>query len=297
MLSTPFSPMLPDALAMNAPAANDQPIDRYAVIGNPIRQSKSPLIHASFAQTMGHTLSYTAIEGPLDGFAPTVLAFAHGGGLGMNVTAPFKLEAFALATHKLERAARAGASNALKFEGSKILAENFDGLGLVNDIQRNLGLSLRGKRVLMLGSGGAARGALLPLLNAQPDALVLANRTAAKAEALTASFANDGPIQGCGLHDLQGERFDVVLNATSASLNGALLDVPASVFKPDGIAYEMVYGQGLTPFLKLARRAGVGRLADGVGMLVEQAAEAWVWWRGVRPPTQAVIQQITVPLV
>lgn len=278
---------------MNAAA----PIDRYAVIGHPISQSKSPLIHASFAKTMGHTISYTAIEAPLDGFATTVLSFAQSGGLGMNVTAPFKLEAFAMATHKMERAERAGATNALKFEGSHIIAENFDGLGLVNDIERNMSFSLRGKRVLMLGAGGAARGALLPLLNAKPDVLVLANRTPAKAMALAASFANEGPIQGCGLADLQGERFDVVLNATSASLTGALPDVPASVFKPDGIAYELVYGKGLTPFLTLAKTAGVARVADGVGMLVEQAAEAWVWWRGVRPPTQAVIQQITVPLV
>ncbi len=282
---------------MNAPANHDLSIDRYAVIGNPIHQSKSPLIHAAFAKAMGHTLSYTAIEGPLDGFAQAVHAFAQSGGLGMNVTAPFKLEAFELATHKLERAERAGAANALKFEGSNMLAENFDGLGLVRDIEHNLSVNLRGKRVLMLGAGGAARGALLPLLNARPDALVLANRTADKARSLAASFANAGPVQGCGLNDLRGERFDVVLNATSASLTGDVPDVPASVFRADGMAYEMVYGKGLTPFLTLAKSAGVARLADGVGMLVEQAAEAWVWWRGVRPPTQAVIQQITVPLV
>ncbi len=271
--------------------------DRYAVIGNPIRQSKSPLIHSAFAAATGQTLEYTAIEGPLDGFAKAVLAFRDAGGRGMNVTAPFKLQAFDLATHKLERAERAGATNCLKFEGDRITAENFDGLGLVNDIERNLGVKLRGKRVLMLGAGGAARGAMLPLLQALPSALVLANRTQAKAESLAQSFANAGPVSGCGLDDLKGERFDIVLNATSASLTGALPAVPTSIFAPDAVAYEMVYGKGLTPFLTLAKNAGVIHLADGVGMLVEQAAEAFAWWRGVRPETQAVIKQLTVPLV
>ncbi len=272
-------------------------IDQYAVIGNPISQSKSPLIHTAFAKATGQALHYTTVEGPLDGLAAAVLAFRDAGGRGMNVTAPFKLQAFDLATDKLERAHRAGATNALKFEGDRIVAENFDGIGLVNDLQNNQGAPLRGKRVLMLGAGGAARGALLPFLNAKPSELVLANRTKFKAQELAASFANEGNITACGLDDLSGERFDVVLNATSASLSGTMPAVPASVFANNAIAYELVYGKGLTPFLKLAQSAGVTRLTDGVGMLVEQAAEAFAWWRGVRPDTQAVIKQLTVPLV
>ncbi len=272
-------------------------LDTYAVIGNPIAHSKSPLIHAQFAADTGQSMTYTAIEGPLDSFAAAVDAFRAAGGCGMNVTAPFKLQAFDIATHKLERAQRAGASNALKFDGNDIVADNFDGIGLVHDLQKNLGLALKGKRVLLLGAGGAARGALLPFLQAAPQTLVLANRTKSKAEALAREFTAVGRVEGCGYDDLAGSRFDIVLNATSASLTGALPPVPTSVFGADTLAYELAYGQGLTPFLKLAQGAGVTRVADGVGMLVEQAAEAFAWWRGVRPDTRAVIRRLTVPLV
>lgn len=270
--------------------------DRYAVIGNPISHSKSPLIHGAFAQQTAQDIDYTALEGPLDGFAGAVYAFRDAGGRGMNVTAPFKLQAFALATDRLERAELAGATNALKFDGDCLLADNFDGVGLVHDIQRNLGVALAGKRVLLLGAGGAVRGALLPFLAEQPAELVIANRTPEKATALAAAFSGRGRITGCGLGDLAGERFDVVLNATSASLKAELPAVPASVFTGAVLAYELVYGKGLTPFLRLAQNAGVPRLADGVGMLVEQAAEAFVWWRGVRPDTAPVIARMTVPL-
>ena len=271
--------------------------DRYAVIGHPISHSKSPLIHTAFAQQTGQDIAYTALEGPLDGFAGAVHAFRDAGGRGMNVTAPFKLQAFDLATDRLERAELAGATNALKFEGDRILADNFDGVGLVHDIQRNLGVALAGQRVLLLGAGGAVRGALLPFLAERPAELVIANRTAEKAVALAAAFSAPGRTTGCGLGDLAGERFDVVLNATSASLKAELPAVPASVFGGAALAYELVYGKGLTPFLRLAQNAGVPRLADGVGMLVEQAAEAFVWWRGVRPETAPVIARMTVPLV
>lgn len=271
--------------------------DRYAVIGNPISHSKSPLIHTAFAQQTAQDMAYTALEGPLDGFAAAVHAFRDAGGRGMNVTAPFKLQAFDLATDRLERAELAGATNALKFEGDRILADNFDGVGLVNDLQHNLGVALAGQRVLLLGAGGAVRGALLPFLAQQPAELVIANRTAEKATALAAAFAARGRVTGCGFSDLAGERFDVVLNATSASLKAELPAVPLSVFTEATLAYELVYGKGLTPFLRLARNAGVPRLADGVGMLVEQAAEAFVWWRGVRPDTAPVIARMTVPLV
>lgn len=269
--------------------------DRYAVIGNPIGHSKSPLIHSTFAKSTGQNLEYIAIEGPLDGFAAAVHAFRAEGGNGMNVTAPFKLQAFELATDRLPRAQLAGATNALKFEGDRIFADNFDGVGLVNDIQRNLGVALAGKQILMLGAGGAARGALLPFLAQDPAALVIANRTVAKALAL-AQAAADPRVVGCGYRDIAHRHFDVVVNATSASLKGEMPPISPGVFGDDALVYELVYGKGLTPFLRLARNAGVKRLADGVGMLVEQAAEAFVWWRGVRPQTRALIDQLTVPL-
>ncbi|MBN6208851.1 shikimate dehydrogenase [Ralstonia pickettii] len=223
--------------------------------------------------------------------------FAAGGGKGMNVTAPFKLKAFAMADERSERAALAGAVNAMKFEGGRILADNFDGIGLVRDIEINLGLPMSGKRVLMLGAGGAARGALLPFLEARPAELVSANRDVAKAQALAAQVAGRGAVVACGYAELEAMgRFDLVVNATSASLTGDLPPVPPSIFRPEGMAYELAYGKRLTPFLRLARNAGVRNLADGVGMLVEQAAEAFAWWRGVRPDTRPVIDRLTVPL-
>jgi len=274
--------------------------DRYAVIGNPIGHTKSPLIHGLFAQATSQPLRYEAIEGPLapaGAFEATVRAFRDAGGLGMNVTAPFKLQAFEMADERTERAQLAGAVNALKFVGQRILADNFDGIGLVNDIQCNLGVSLAGKRVLLLGAGGAARGALLPFLDQQPAQLTIVNRSVAKAEALATQMAGRGAVSACGFGDLAGRSFDVVVNATSASLRAELPPLSSGVFGPGCLAYELVYGKGLTPFLRLAQHAGVQQLADGVGMLVEQAAEAFVWWRGVRPHTRPVIDQLTVPLV
>jgi shikimate dehydrogenase len=271
--------------------------DRYAVIGNPIVQSKSPLIHSAFARATGQDLEYTRIEGPLDGFEAAVLAFRDAGGRGMNVTAPFKLRAFAMATDAHEAARIAGAANALKFVGARIEAQNFDGVGLANDIERNLGLALAGKRLLVLGAGGAVRGALPPFLARGTAEIVVANRTVGTAQALAQQFAALGKLTPCGYADLAHERgFDLVLNGTSASLTGDLPSVPVGVFADAALAYEMAYGKGLTPFLRLARNAGVPRLADGVGMLAEQAAEAFLWWRGVRPDTRAVIDQLAVAL-
>lgn len=271
--------------------------DRYAVFGNPIVQSKSPLIHGLFAQATAQALEYTAIESPVDGFADALNRFRASGGLGANVTMPFKLQAFELATDPAECARLAGAANALKFEGDRIHAQNFDGVGLVNDIQRNLGLSLQGRRVLICGAGGATRGAILPIARQAPAVLAIANRSPDKAHDLARLFAGHADLQTGGFDDVAGERFDVVINATSTGLSDAPLPLPPSLFAPGALAYEMVYGKGLTPFLKQAQAAGVARLADGVGMLVEQAAEAFAWWRGVRPDTRAVIDRITVPLV
>jgi shikimate dehydrogenase len=271
--------------------------DRYAVIGHPIAHSKSPLIHGLFAQTTGQDMVYTAIEAPLDGFAAVVHAFRTQGGRGLNITLPFKLQAFELATDPLESARLAGAVNALKFVGDRIYADNFDGLGLVNDIQRNLGVSLAGKRVLLCGAGGATRGAIVPIALQKPALLAVANRSADKAHQLKRDFAAHVDLQTGGFEDLAGESFDVVLNATSTGLTQAALPLPAGVFAAGALAYELVYGKGLTPFLKQAQAAGVTHIADGVGMLVEQAAEAFAWWRGVRPDTRPVIDRLTVPLV
>lgn len=273
----------------------------YALIGNPIGQSKSPLIHGLYAQATGQDMDYTLLEAPIGGFAKAVDAFRAAGGQGMNVTAPFKLDAFAYASAHSPRAKLAGAVNAMKFQGAQVLAENFDGVGLVRDASHKLSCALRGKRVLLLGAGGAARGALLPLLEQAPARLVIVNRSVEKARDLAALAEQQGAtadqVLGCGYADLAGQSFDLVFNATSASLRGELPPVPATVFASCGLAYELAYGRGLTPFLRLAHNAGVGKLADGVGMLAEQAAEAFSWWRGVRPDTRAVIDRLTVPLM
>ncbi len=273
--------------------------DRYAVIGNPIDFSKSPTIHLAFARTTAQAIDYTKVLGPLGEFNATVDAFRAAGGRGMNVTAPFKLDAFAYATERSPRAEIAGAANALKFDTDKVVAENFDGVGLVRDVLHNLATALRHKRILLLGAGGAARGAVVPFVEQNPARLVIANRTPGKAEALAAigrSVVSGANVDACTFEDLHDETFDVVFNATSASLRGECPAVPASVFADADLAYELAYGKGLTPFLQLAQNAGVAKLADGVGMLVEQAAEAFAWWRGVRPDTVDVIRQLTIPL-
>jgi shikimate dehydrogenase len=275
--------------------------DRYAVIGNPIEQSKSPFIHMAFALASGQDIDYGKLLAPRDGFAAMVDAFRAAGGRGMNVTAPFKLDAFAYATDLAPSAQMAGAVNAMKFEGDRVYAENFDGVGLVRDVVHNLGCPLAGQRVLVLGAGGATRGALLPMLAEQSAELVIVNRTVAKAEELAdiARLHQTGsvPVRGAGYDGLGEQAFDVVFNATSASLTAEVPPLSGSVFAPGALAYDLTYGKGLTPFLKLAQQAGVTRLHDGVGMLAEQAAEAFVWWRGVRPDTRDVIAQLTVPLV
>ena len=276
--------------------------DRYAVIGHPIAHSKSPLIHGLFAQAKGQDMTYEAIDGGAaeGGFARALAAFRAAGGQGMNVTLPFKLQALAAATQASDDARLAGAANALRFDGDRIEARNFDGIGLVRDIEVNLGLPLKGQRVLLLGAGGATRGVLLPLARAGAARIAIANRTADKARALARELAPhlDGvAIDGGGLDALAaGDAFDVVINATSASLSGQAPAVPATAFAPGALAYDMVYGKGLTPFLAQAQAAGCAHVADGVGMLIEQAAESFAWWRGVRPDTRAVRARLTVPL-
>jgi shikimate dehydrogenase len=277
--------------------------DRYAVLGHPIAHSRSPQIHRWFAAATGQDLSYEALDAGADegSFRRTLDAFRAAGGRGVNVTLPYKLAALQAADGASEEARLAGAANTLKFECGRIEARNTDGIGLVRDIEVNCHVALARRRVLLLGAGGAARGLVLPLARAGASAVVVANRTAGKAQALAgelSAHAGATALEAMALDDLgRAGAFDVVLNATSASLSGAALDLPASAFAADALAYDLVYGQGLTPFLRGARAAGVKRLADGCGMLVEQAAEAFAWWRGVRPPTATVRARLMVPLV
>jgi len=267
--------------------------DRYAVVGNPVAHSKSPLIHAEFARQTGQDIEYGRLLAPLDGFRQTALGFRSAGGKGLNVTLPFKLEAFALAEVRTARALDAQAVNTLKFEPVSISGDNTDGVGLLRDIEINLRFPLAGLRILLMGAGGAAQGVLAPLLAAHPARLVIANRTLDKAEQLAQRVAGrcaDTHVRASGYEALAGEYFDLVVNATSASLQDAVPDLPAGVFASGSLAYDMMYGQGGTPFLQQAQARGASRLADGIGMLVEQAAESFYVWRGVRPDTAPVIE-------
>ncbi len=263
--------------------------DRYAVFGNPIGHSKSPAIHAAFARQTGQDMLYEALLAPLDDFSGALRAFVAAGGRGANVTVPFKEEAFRLASRRTPRAELAGAVNTLLFSAQEVVGDNTDGAGLTRDLVVNLACRLQGQRILLLGAGGAARGALGPLLDAQPARLVIANRTASKAVDLARHFAAFGTLTGCAYSDLTGQTFDLVINATSASLSGELPPLPAGIFGPGSLAYDMMYGQGRTPFLAFAQTHGAAHLADGLGMLVEQAAEAFFVWRGVRPASTLVM--------
>lgn len=270
-------------------------MDRYAVIGHPIAHSKSPQIHAAFARQTAQDISYEAILAPLDGFVATVQAFRAAGGRGMNVTVPFKLEAFALADRHTPRARAAGAVNTLAFGADGILGDNTDGAGLVRDLTVNLGCALQGRRVLLLGAGGAARGAILPLLGERPAVLAIANRTMAKAEALVRAFAADAGetrLSASSFAALAGQSFDVIINATAASLSDDVPPLPPGLYADGALAYDMMYGRGDTAFMAAARTDGAARVADGLGMLVEQAAESFTLWRGIRPDSRAVLAEL-----
>ena len=270
--------------------------DHYAAIGNPISHSKSPQIHHAFAEETNQDIHYGLIEGPIGKFRETIDEFRAGGAKGLNITTPFKLDAFEYVDELSEGAKAAGAVNCMKFEADKVIGQNYDGVGLVRDIVENLGFPMSGRRVLLLGAGGATRGLIRPFLGESPAQFVIVNRTVSKAEQLAAMFSDLGTVATSGYADLKEEAFDIVINATSASLRGEMPDLRAAAFGSGCLAYELSYAKGLTPFLQLAQSAGAGKLADGVGMLVEQAAEAFAWWRGVRPSTRQVIDDITVPL-
>ena len=264
--------------------------DQYAVFGNPIGHSKSPIIHSAFARQTGQDMTYKSILAPLDGFDDAVEAFIAAGGRGANVTVPFKQEAFQLVTRLTPRAELAGAANTLIFEGDEIIGDNTDGVGLLRDITINLGYPVAGKRVLLLGAGGASRGVVGPLLDAGITSLTIANRTVPRAKLVAERFAPLGPVTGCGYDELAGQSFDIVINATSASLSGSMPALPVGIFAPGSLAYKMMYGLGDTPFRIFAREQGAAIISEGLGMLVEQAAESFFVWRGVRPEVRPVME-------
>jgi shikimate dehydrogenase len=266
--------------------------DRYAVIGNPVAHSLSPRIHAAFARQTGQAVEYGAIFAPVNGFGAAVETFRAQGGRGLNVTVPFKLDAFALSTTLTGRAQSAGAVNTLRFDGDVALGDNTDGAGLVADITIRLGVSLTGKRILLMGAGGAARGVVLPLLEQEPALLAIANRTVEKAIALAARWISHGDVRGGGYSDFADQRFDVIINATSASLSGEVPALSKHACASATLAYDMVYGERATPFLLATKSFGVSRVADGLGMLIAQAAESFLLWRGVRPDTGPVIAML-----
>jgi len=276
------------------PRPSSDPLDRYAVIGNPVAHSKSPLIQEAFARATGQRLRYERLLAPLDGFAATVQKFVEANGLGLNVTIPFKLQAFALARERSTRAQSARACNTLAWRGDHWFGDNTDGAGVVRDLTRNLGETIAGRKVLVLGAGGAARGIAGALLAERPLRLTIANRTHAKALELAAQLERDGPISAAPLGSLSGQQFDIVINATSLGLGTR---VPAGLwphrlFAAQSLAYDLIYADRATPFLQWARDEGAARTTDGLGMLIEQAAESFYLWRGVRPDTGPVFRML-----
>jgi shikimate dehydrogenase len=269
----------------------------YAVMGNPVSHSKSPRIHGLFAEQTGQRLQYTAIQVDPGGFEQAVRNFVANGGNGLNVTVPFKTNAWELVDSRTPRAALAGAVNTIEVRAQGVLhGDNTDGVGLVNDIVNNQGGTIADKSVLLLGAGGAARGVLSPLLEQGPAELVIANRTADRAIALAQGFSRLGAVSGCGLDDLAERRFDLVINATSASLQGELPPLPEQLLAPGAWCYDMMYAATATPFMQWAQRHGAAKVSDGLGMLVEQAAESFLLWRKVRPQTAAVIATLRAEL-
>ena len=275
-------------------------MDQYAVVGNPISHSKSPLIHTLFAKQCSQELEYSKLESPLNGFSDFVNDFFYGNGnyfaeshqglgKGLNVTVPFKEQAWSLCSQLSDGAKLAGAVNTLYLnDQNKICGENTDGIGLVRDI-KNQGISFEGKKILIIGAGGAVRGVLQPILNEMPEKVVVANRTLSKADALVAIFSELGDVSSSGFDQLS-EPFDIVINGTSASLGGQLPDISSAIFSSSTIVYDMMYAKALTVFNAWAKEQGVRAVYDGLGMLVEQAAEAFFIWRGIRPKTEEVIQ-------
>lgn len=264
-------------------------VDQYGVFGHPISHSLSPFIHGMFARETAQHMSYRPYDVPPEGFADRVRAFFAEGGRGLNVTLPHKIAAVDV-THELTtRAAHAAAVNTLTLQGEGIVGDNTDGVGLVHDLCDNLGLVITHRRILILGAGGATRGILAPILGLAPSIVMIANRTVERAEALAAAFSDLGTTQGVGFEFVGDTPFDVVINATSASLSGEIPPIPAGALGPETVCYDLAYGRSATAFVRWAQQAGCARALQGLGMLVEQAAESFRIWRGVRPATQTVL--------
>ena len=269
-------------------------IDRYAVVGNPISHSKSPLIHAAFAKQTNQNISYESVLAPIDEFETTIQNLIEQGYKGINVTVPFKFKAYDMCVFRTEEAKLAGAVNTITFVDNKAYGANTDGNGLINDITKNLNYTIKGKRVLLLGAGGAAQGVYQPLILENPELLVVANRTLQKAEDMVSKFGDKNTKNTAtkpqAFNDLANQQFDIIINATSTGLTDTVLPILDIIFAKNCLAYDMVYGRE-TPFMKQARTNGA-QVADGLGMLVEQAAEAFYLWRGVRPETKPVIEMM-----
>ncbi len=267
--------------------------DAYAVIGNPITHSKSPLIHTEFSKQTKQDMHYEAIFAPLNGFTEAIKLFQQNDGKGMNVTIPFKFDAYKISTQLTEQAEAAQAVNTLVFDGNEIYGHNTDGTGLIRDIITNLGFTITAKRILLCGAGGAASGIILPLLKQKPSMLVISNRTVQKAYKLQNQFSSyNNIIVSDNNKDVAEKEFDLVINATSASLTGKSLLLPKGIFATGSLAYDLMYGNEQTHFLQLAQKEGAGYLSDGAGMLVEQAAESFFLWRGIRPETKELIKTL-----
>ena len=266
-------------------------MDRYVVIGNPISHSLSPAIQSAFARATGEAIEYSKLLVPAGEFAHHARRYFDEGGRGANVTLPFKVDAFEWADVASDRARVAGAANFLAAREGRIHADNTDGAGLVADLTRNLGVRLERAKILVLGAGGAVRGIVAPLLAGKPSRFVIANRTAARALELAARFRDRGAVEGVALDAIPRERYDLVLNATSTSTRGESLALPAHVLEPRAFAYDLAYGASARAFVERATAAGM-RASDGLGMLVEQAAESFELWRGVRPDTAPVLAEL-----
>ncbi|MFB1015384.1 MAG: shikimate dehydrogenase [Alteromonadaceae bacterium] len=268
-------------------------MDQYRVYGNPIKQSRSPFIHQYFAKETEQQLNYQSELVAVDGFDKKIRKFISEQGKGANITVPFKEQALAICDQLSERARLAGAVNTLSFIDGQILGDNTDGLGLVQDLQRN-NVKLKNSRILLLGAGGAAKGVILPLLECHPQMIVVANRTVSKAESICKQFnvdKNNSKLTACGFDDVVND-FDIIINATSASLSGQVPSIPAQIISADVVCYDMVYGRELTPFLMWAKEQGSDHLIDGLGMLVGQAAESFAIWREVKPEVESVIASL-----
>jgi shikimate dehydrogenase len=266
--------------------------DKYAVVGYPVAHSWSPFIHGLFAKQTGHAITYSRLEVPPEELHDRVVEFFAADGQGLNITLPHKQAACLIARERTPRAEMAGAVNTLALRSSGLFGDNTDGAGLIADLTRNLSFDLRGTRVLLLGAGGAARGVLGPLLEADPEYLEIANRNEDRAQELAREFSTLGTVHGCGFDGIANTTFDLVLNATSASLQDTIPPIPPAVIGPTTLCYDMAYGKGDTAFTRWSKSAGAGRAETGWGMLVEQAAESFLIWRGVKPDTAPVIAAV-----